>query len=234
MTRKTLSSHASGDQGNCAPWSLLLASSSVEANQRGFWFIFFGEAHPDWVDWPEIRIDDVYPPERFDIPSKQLRTTPIPQKYYNLHRFKCVDGIMRLSFIYRVPPNHVRLGARLLIGRQASSRHQNPEPWCQFIDVLDPESEMLDDSFITQYERLWPAPDGPKTTSLVFHDRKSRTVRASVREKEISGVVYYLVVVELVTMYGSADTIKVLQREDPHDRKPQAAENKGASEPLRL
>lgn len=235
ISRRVSNSPASSNQGSWAPWSLLLASST-EADQTGFWFVFYTDSHPSW---PEIRIDDVYPPERFDLASRQLRTNTIPQKYYNLHRFKIVDGIIRFSVVTTRPPTEMKLWPKLLVGRQATSRRQTPKPWCEFVDS-GPEAP---DDFVRLYEKYRAAPDGPESTSIDVPDindvrnnnnTMGRNMHATVREKEISGVMFYLVALELSSSSDLAEKTIILQREDPHDRKSRTTEKQGVSEPLRL
>lgn len=144
---------------------------------------------------PEIYIDDVYPPERFDVPSRQLRTGPIPQKYYNLNRFKIIDGIIELSLVAHIHRTGGRRRypcAKLLVGRQASNRRQTPEPWCQFAESFEPGTPHAD--FIAQYEAGSPAADGSKSTrhrifdgydASLMGDAMSKLMLASVRQKEI-------------------------------------------------
>lgn len=232
LFRQRLASTASGDQGSWVPWSLLL-TSPAEADQTEFWFVFYIERDL-WL--PEIHVANVHPPERFDLPSKQLRTTPIPQKYYNLNRFRIIDGIIDLSLVLTRPERRTYSCAKLLVGRQASNRRQTPEPWCEFAENLAPdifrEGRSAADS-IRRYEADFPAPNGPKRAS--YEGYSGRVMRASVREKEISGVMHYLVVVELANLLTPKDErIIILQKEDPHDRMLEAIEDKGVQEPLRL
>lgn len=210
--------------------TLLLLGSSAEADMTDFWFVFYVQPN-DW--WPEIHVINVCPPERFDFPSRQLRTAPIPQKYYNLNRFKIIDGIIEVQFV-TTHPFHVELSTKLLVGRQASSRRQTPEPWCQFADF--PEPQISPAEFMYHYEAQEPAPTGLQNTSQkTSGSYRHEWVRASVREKEISGVGHYLVAVEFVRKSGPADeNTFVLQREDPHDRRSQATGDNGRAEPLRL
>lgn len=126
---------------------------------------------------------------------------------------------------------------KLLVGRQASSRRQTPEPWCQFdgsLEFLLADQPHAD--FIAQYEAGWPAPDGLKNTShTIFSDSEgSKLLRASVREKEISGVVHYVVAVEFVHEDGIGNQALILQREDRPDRRLEATENHAGGEPLIL
>lgn len=228
-----LASHAQSHQYSWAPWSLLL-TSSAEADQTAFWFVLYVEPH---YSWPKISIVDVYPSARFDFSSRQLRTDPIPWKYYNLNRFKIIDGIIELSLVTIRPAKQIYSCPKLLVGRQASSRRQTPEPWCEFADNLESlEAEQPHADFIAQYEADSPAPDGPKITShkIVGDFEASKLLRASVRGVEISGVVHYLVSVEFVHGDGTGNQAMIMQREDQPDRRLEGTENHTGGEPLIL
>lgn len=225
-------SDASRNTGNSFPWSLLLATPQ-ECDQRSFWFVFYCEPV---LQSTRMSIEDVYPPERFDHASRQLRTTPIPHKYYNLHRFKIIDGVIVVSRLYRCHDGRGQIckaWGNLLVGREASSRRQNPTPWCQFaepfwVETLNKQgrqprmkfdksspAEVLYERFISQNETDLPAAAGPTTTS---HPLTSGVrLNASVKEKEIAGTVYNLVVVEQVFDLPGHPTAIVLQRDDPQD-----------------
>lgn len=206
----------------------MLLASPAEADQTNFWFVLYVESGGS----PELRIADVYPPERFDRPSMQLRTTPIPQKYYNLNRFKLIDAIIDISILTKSKYT-LNLQAKLLVGRQATSRRQTPEPWCQFTEAFNANNSYAD--HISWYAAAFPAPDGPKTATYSVQGRDTgRRMRASVRETEISGVVSYLVAIEHFWQDTTADRTMILQREDPHDRRSKETENEGDIQPRRL
>ncbi|KAK7702038.1 hypothetical protein SLS64_009899 [Diaporthe eres] len=97
--KQRLTPHAQSNQVSWTPWSLLLGSRA-EADQTAFWFVLY--LQPDYR-WPKIEIIDVYPPGQFDASSRQLQTDAIPQKYYNLNRFKVIDGIIKLSVVTSRP-----------------------------------------------------------------------------------------------------------------------------------
>lgn len=212
----------------------MLLASSAETDQTAFWFVLFVE--PDY-SWPKIHIVDVYPPRQFDAASRQLHTDPIPKKYYNLNRFKIIDGILDLSLVTIRPLAGVNSCPKLIVGRQASSRRQAPEPWCQFADSLgsfEPEQPHAD--FIAQYEAGRPFPDGLKVTSYRILEgfEKGNVIRASVREKEISGVMHYLVAVDFVHETANGNQAMILQREDRLDNRPEPTANQTDGEPLSL
>lgn len=161
----------------------------------------------------------------------------MPQKYYELHRFKIIDGVIVLSRLYRDNNGtEYRALAKLIVGRQASSRRHRPKPWCQFAELFRPETlygrshvprrefveyswaEAPYESFISQYEKDLPAPDGPATTSHPLFP--GAMLRARVMEKVIAGTVYNLVVVEQIRLddrAGKQDEM-VLQRDVPYDQ----------------
>lgn len=234
-SRKRPASHAQSNQISWNPWSLLLGSSA-EADQTAFWFVMYVE--PEF-SWPEIRIVDVYPPRQFDGSSRQLRTDPIPERYYNLNRFRIIDGIVDLSIVLTYTYKDVYSCPKLLVGRQASSRRQTPQPWCQFVGNLESVGvEKPHADFIAQYESDSPAPDGPNVTihEIIYGFKWNHIIRVSVRKKEISGVVHYLAAVELVQKHDIGDGAMpvMLQREDPHDCSSEAIKNVGDAGPLRL
>lgn len=213
----------------------MLLALSAETDQTPFWFVLFVEPV---YSWPIIHIVDVYPPRQFDAASRQLHTDPIPKRYYNLNRFKIIDGILDLSLVAIRPLAEVPYSCpKLIVGRQASSRRQAPEPWCQFADSLESfEPEQPHADFIAQYEAGSPSPDGLNVTShrILEGFEKGSVIRASVREKEISGIMHYLVAVDLVHGQANGNQAMILQKEDRLDNETEPTANQTDGEPLYL
>ena len=139
-----------------------------------------------------FQIFDVHPKWRWDDKSMQLYGSAIPPHHYTVGRFKLVDAVFSLEH-RSVPGSPQKL--LLLLGRQARSRREQPEPWCCLVGVHERGLDLA--TFAADYGKR---KSGREDGESIFQDDDflsvGYAVRAVVRVKEISGIFHYVVSVK--------------------------------------
>ncbi|KAK0620913.1 heterokaryon incompatibility protein-domain-containing protein [Immersiella caudata] len=199
FTRRFPPSLPKKDEYAGIPWSLSLLNDDYPPDCTDFWIVPFGTS---WIRHYHVNVVHTYPQEKWDALSMQLRVLPIPTHLYNIGKFRIVDGVFNVEVAhvdYNPPPEVVSkalmMEKALIVGRQAGSRRAIPRPWCRILGRSFRSKDavsLFDSSQGTPETNEWES-----ERSVWVEGQEQIVLEAAVQTKEISGVYYHVVTIQV-------------------------------------